>query len=101
MQRQDYIERMIRQIAEFVARATGLAHDGRSAEAEQELDAAWASLGLRRADAQRLDDATLRLLLGAKATLAANLFEAQADLEHARSRDAVAEALRGRAAALR
>ena len=53
MQRQDYIERLIAQIAEAIARALGLARDGRQVEAQTELDAAWSgALGLSRGDVQ-------------------------------------------------
>jgi hypothetical protein len=105
MQSRDYIERLIQQIAAFVARIVGLATGGDSdmAEAERELDAAWSALGVRRGDALRLDDGTLRLLLGPKAALGAQLFEAQATLEEARipGDHPMAEELRRRAAALR
>jgi len=101
MQHQDYIERLIRQIAEFIGRIAGLTRSGQPDEAERELDAAWTSLGLRRSDALRLDDATLKMLLGAKAGLGADLFEAQAVLEEARAMPGEASQLRERAAALR
>jgi hypothetical protein len=101
MQRQDYIERLIQQIAAFLARVAGLTGEGRPEEAERELDAAWMSLGLRRSDALRLDDGTLRMLLGAKKALAADLFEAQAALEESRAAPGLADELRQRAAELR
>jgi hypothetical protein len=101
MQQRDYIERLIQQIAAFVARILGFANEGRIRQAEDELDAAWTALGLRRADAMLLDDATLRMLLGAKAAVAADLFDAQAALDEVRGATASAEELRRRAVALR
>ena len=101
MQQRDYIERLIQQIAAFIARIVGAAQRGDGQGAEEALDAAWAALGFRRRDALRLDDATLRLLLGAKVTLGADLFEAQANLEETRSNPEIADELRNRAAALR
>jgi hypothetical protein len=101
MQRRDYLERMIEQLAAAVGRILGLAGEGRVAEADRALDEAWsASLGLRKADAVRLDDATLHLMLSGKTALAAKLFEAQAAVEDARGAPALAEALRRRAADL-
>jgi hypothetical protein len=101
MQRRDYIERLIQQIAAFVARILGAAQSGDPQEAEQAIDAAWQALGLRWKDAMRLDGATLKMLLGAKADLAAGLLDAQAVLEESRSNAALADALRSRATMLR
>jgi hypothetical protein len=101
MQQRDYIERLIQQIAAFIARIVGAAKSGDAQEAEATLDAAWGALGLLRRDALRLDDATLKMLLGAKTALAADLFEAQASLEEARDQSATADTLRRRATALR
>jgi hypothetical protein len=102
MQRQDYIERMIAQIAEAIGRALGFATTGRPLEAQGELDAAWsASIGLRRADVQRLDVATLRSLLGAKRAAAATLLEAEADVKQLRGDLGSESALRTLATMLR
>ncbi len=101
MQERDYIDRLIRQIAEFVARIVGAARNGQPEEAERALDAAWRALGLRRQDVMRVDDATLRALLGAKAQLGAELFDAEAALEEARSNAPLADELRTRAKSLR
>jgi hypothetical protein len=102
MQRRDYLERMIEQLAAAIAQVLGLAREQRFDEAEQALDAAWSSsVTFRRADAARLDDATLRMLLGPKVDLAASLFEAEAGLAEARGETARAEALRARASVLR
>jgi hypothetical protein len=101
MQQRDYIERLIQQIAAFIARIVGAARAGDATEAEATLDTAWGAIGLRRKDALRLDDATLRMLLGAKAPLGADLFEAQAMLEETRGNAGLADELRNRASGLR
>jgi hypothetical protein len=102
MQRRDYIERMIAQIAAAIARAVGLARAHQIEEAERTLDEAWTSgLGFRRADAARLDDTTLRMLLGAKAEHAAALFEGEAEVAEARGDAQAAAQARSRAAAMR
>jgi hypothetical protein len=102
MQRRDYIERLIEQVVAAIARMAGLAREGRFDEAEQELDAAWSgSVGFRRKDAARLDDPTLRMILGEKARLAAALFDAEADLAEARGDAVAAAVLRMRASAMR
>lgn len=98
MQRRDYLERLIEQIVAAIARIAGLVREARFEDAERELDATWSSaIGFRRKDAMRLDAATLRTLLGAKAELAAKLLEAEAELESARGVIGAAEALRRRA----
>jgi hypothetical protein len=89
------------QVAVFVARIMGAAQSGDAPEGEEALDEAWRALGLLRKDATRLDDATLKMLLGAKARLGADLFSAQAALEESRSNAALGDELRGRAAVLR
>lgn len=85
MQRDDYFERMVQQIAAAIARALGLAKAGQVDDAQRELDAAWSGVvGMRRADVMRLDATTLRALLGPKAAAAASLLDAQAELNEAR-----------------
>jgi hypothetical protein len=102
MQRQDYIERMIAQIAEAIGRALGLARSGQPIEAQSELDAAWSgALGLSRGDVQRLDDVTLRALLGAKRTAAARLLDAEAELKELQGDLASPPQLRALATTLR
>ncbi|HEX7603898.1 MAG TPA: hypothetical protein VF316_19910 [Polyangiaceae bacterium] len=102
MQKRDYFERMIEQIAAAVTKIAGLARDAKLDEAETELDAAWsAGLNFKRRDADRLDDATLKMLLGPKATLVASLFDAEAAIEDARGGAARAAKLRARAVSLR
>jgi hypothetical protein len=98
MQRREYFERLIQQIAEAVTRSESLVKEGRLDEAQQALDAAWSSsINLKRHDVQRLDDATVLLLLGPKAAYAAPLFEAQARIEDARGAARAAAELRRRA----
>jgi hypothetical protein len=102
MQRKDYFERLIEQVVAAIAHVLGLARESRFEEAERELDAAWSSaVGFRRKDAMKVDGATLKMLLGAKAELAAKLLEAEAELESARGVKGAAEALRRRALELR
>jgi len=98
MQQRDYIERLIEQIVAMIASIRGAAAAARFEEADKELDTTWNSLlGFRRADAHRLDDATLKMMLGAKSSAAAKLFEAEADVEDARGNTSKAELLRKRA----
>lgn len=102
MQKRDYFERMIEQIAAAVAKVTGLARDVKLEEAEVELDAAWSTgLNFKRRDADRLDDTTLKMLLGPKASMVASLFDAEAAIEEARGDAAKAAKLRARAVSLR
>lgn len=102
MQKRDYFEGMIDRIAAAVSKIAGLAHDARLDEAEAALDAAWsAGINFKRRDADRLDDATLKLLLGPKATLVASLLDAEAAIEDARNDAARAAKLRSRADRLR
>jgi hypothetical protein len=97
MQHRDYFERLIQQIADAAAQIGSLVHAGRLDEAERALDTAWSSvLNIKRHDVERLNDATVRLLLGAKAPYAATLFEAQATIEEARGATSAAAALRAR-----
>jgi hypothetical protein len=100
VQQRDYLERMIERVVAAVAHIIGLARDGHAEEAGRELDDAWGSLGLRENDALRLDDATLHLMLGARAELAGRLLEARAEIEEARGETASASNIRKRALAL-
>ena len=98
MQQRDYIQRLIEQLAATIASILGFAKEGRVHESRRMLDDAWiANLGMRRSDAERLDDATLRIMLREKIVLAANLFEAQALIEDAAGDSAAAESARRRA----
>ena len=81
MQRQDYIERLIQEVARTIAAALGIARAGDAQRAREELRAAWRSfVGLRREDLARLDAATVRALLGEKREVAVRLLEAEAEL---------------------
>jgi hypothetical protein len=102
MQQREYFERLIRQIGQAVAQIESLVKEGRIDDAVLALDATWASvLSLKRHDVERLNDATVLLLLGAKAPYARPLFEAQASIEDARGATQVAAELRRRAAELK
>jgi hypothetical protein len=101
MQTRDYLERLIRQIAEALLAVAGFTAQKKYDEAEQTLDGAWSNLGLRRRDVARLDDATIAALLGAKKSYGAQLLEAEADVAAARGDLPRAAALRARAATLR
>ena len=101
MQTRDYFERLTQQIAGAIARMLGLVKQVDLVQAEQELDAAYATLGLRRIDLSRLDESTVRMLVGEKATLVAKLFDAEAAIEDARGHHDAAEVLRKRAIRLK
>jgi len=85
MLRQDYLKRLIEQLAAFVAKVTGLLAAGRLAEAEQEIQSAEQTLGLPLGS-ERLDARSLALLLGGgdRVVLAGILFEQRAALAAAR-----------------
>ncbi len=101
MQQRGYVEHLMEEIVSATARIADLTGEGKLADAERELDAAWTStLGFRRADAARLDEGTLRVLLGAKATCAAKLLAAESAIEEARGNTAAAKTLRDRASKL-
>lgn len=101
MQTRDYFERLTQQIAGAIARMLGLVEQVNLVKAEQELDAAYATLGLRRIDMSRLDESTVRMLVGEKAPLVAKLYDAEAAIEDARGHHDEADVLRKRAARLK
>ncbi len=101
MQQRDYLERMIRDVVAAFARITGLIDQGKLEDAERALEEAWSAMVLRRADVARLDDTTLRAMLGEKRTFVAKLLDAEAAIVEARGSAAAADALRARATALR
>jgi hypothetical protein len=101
MQKRDYLEDLITQIAAGIARIMGLVGEKKFEDADRAIDAAWSSIGFRRSDAARLDDSTLRALLGLKIDLAARLLEVESAFEEAKGNQAAAEALRRRSANLR
>ena|SRR5688572_10283307 len=100
MLRQDYIGRLIQQVAEALAGAAGLLEKRRLDEAEAEIAAAEGALG--SSGMQRLDARSVALVLGGgdKVVLAAALVEKRAELALARGDAALAAELRARAAAL-
>jgi hypothetical protein len=100
VQQRDYIERLIERIAAAIAAILGAAGAGAFEEADRDLEGAWSALGFRRSDVLRLDDGTVRALLGAKAELAARLLDAQATVEEARGAHALAATLRARSTSL-
>ncbi len=103
MQQRDYIQRLIEQLNETIGGILGFANSGRVVEAESMLDDAWVSLlGMRRSDAERLDDATLRAMLGERVEIAARLLEARATLQAGADANAPqSEVVRHRVARLR
>lgn len=78
MQKRDYLEDQIQQIAAAIARMMGL-HSAEQTEAfEEELDAAWRTLtGLRRSDLDRLTPGTVVALLRPKREATRMLLEAE------------------------
>ncbi|HEY1697803.1 MAG TPA: hypothetical protein VGG39_36835 [Polyangiaceae bacterium] len=94
MQHRDYMHHLLEQIAAAVARVGDCVAAGKLDEAEGVLDTTWSAVGMRRADAGRLDVGTMRVLLGPKKVLATQLLKAEATVEEARGRHARAEALR-------
>lgn len=81
VQRQDYIERLIQQVARAIATALGFSQAGDVERAKEELHSAWSSfVGVRREDLERVDAATARMLLGDRRELALRLLEAEANL---------------------
>ena len=93
MLRDDYIGRMIRQLAEFVARISGLALDRNYDGALDEVARAWSDLlDVPRMLVDRLDGGTLAAMLGDPEKLRAGgkllaeeakLHAAKGDLAHA------------------
>jgi hypothetical protein len=95
MQRQDYVERMIQQVAAAIGRALGASQSGQPEEALRELHATCARvLGVRRGDIERVDEATLRALLHGKVEPAAALVDAEADIREAQGDAASADRMR-------
>ncbi|MEO8551033.1 MAG: hypothetical protein ABI678_13700 [Kofleriaceae bacterium] len=91
MLRDDYLHRMIRQLAEFVARISGFTATEQWDAALQETDRAWTDLlDVPRELVDRLDGPTLARLLAepAKMRLAAELLAAEGKV-HQGKRDPV------------
>ena len=82
--RDDYIHRMIRQLAEFIARITGFTATEKWDQALAESDRAWTELlDVPRDLVDRLDGPTLAQLLAepARMRLAAELLAAEAKIQ--------------------
>jgi hypothetical protein len=101
MIRDDFLMRMIRQLAEVIARITGLAKAGRSYEAERALEEACGSfVGMPKAMIDKLDPETIAKTLGPeKAMIIAALLDAEASLEKSDAAERRARAAAVRAAA--
>ena len=101
MQSRDYLERMIQSLADALARIAGFTAEGLWDEAERALDEQWrTAFGIKRGDVFLLDGATLRALLGGKASHAGALLAAEANLAEARGNMQRAESLREKARTL-
>lgn len=101
MQREDYLERMIRQMGEAIAHLLGVAKAGQAAQAQQAIDRLWDSVGLQRAFVTQLDPGSARMLLGAKVPLALQLLEAEVALAEQSNDAASATSLRALIRSLR
>jgi hypothetical protein len=100
--RQDYIERMIEQLAAAIARIAGLASEGKYEDAARELDGCYRSLGVTRHMLERLDAPTLAAMLGgSRAEAVARVLDAEATLARSQGKDAEEGAKSRVAAALR
>jgi hypothetical protein len=102
MLQRDYLMRMIEQFVQAIGRMLGLAKSGNFEDARTELDAAWSSLGVSRRMVERLDDASLRLLLGDdKVGIVVMLLDAEAELLAMEGKHAEARSVAARAAQLK
>jgi hypothetical protein len=101
MLRQDYIGRLIQQLAEMLARVAGLRKQGQPEQADAELAAAERALGIP-IGAERLDARSVATLLGGadKVVLAALILEQRALSYEARGDVVLAAKHRARALAL-
>jgi hypothetical protein len=101
MLRQDYIGRLIQQVAEALARAAGQIQKLRLDDAETELASAERALGVRPG-MERLDVRSTAMLFGDgdKLVLLASILERRAELAAARGQQSLAARLRARARAL-
>lgn len=103
MLRRDYLERMIQQLADTIARALKRAKDGEHDEAMRDIDALYdRSVGLPRRLLERLElDSVRSMLVGDKLAALVLLLEAEAELRQLRDDSASAAACERRALALR
>lgn len=99
MIRDDFLMRLIQQLAETIGRAMGLARKGRTEEAVRELDDALLThVGMPRAMLDRLPPEEVARLLGPeKSMVIAALLDAHADIAGTPERRARAEAIRSAA----
>lgn len=81
MQRYDFLERLIQQIAEAIARIAGLSRQGRSEEALLVVEQTYRGLGVDPEALRRLDSRSLAMLQGPpeKLRALARLCELEAD----------------------
>lgn len=103
MIRRDYIERMIQELGDALARAVGLARGGQHAEAERELDALYdRHVGMPRRMIERLELVSLGAMLGNdKVAALVLLLETEAELRRLKGDVGGAEACERRALTLR
>jgi hypothetical protein len=82
MQRYDFIQRLIQQIAEAIAKVAGLRSEGRTQEALGVVEQTFAALGVDPEALRRLDSRSLAMLHGPpqKLRALARLCELQADM---------------------
>jgi hypothetical protein len=82
MQRYDFLERLIQQIAEAIARIAGLSRQGRSDEALVVVDQTYRGLGVDPEALRRLDSRSLAMLHGPpeKLRALARLCELEAEI---------------------
>jgi hypothetical protein len=101
MLRQDYIGRLIQQIAEMLARVAGLRKEGQPEQADAAIEDAERALGIP-VGAERLDARSVATLLGGadKVVLAALILEHKALAADARGERALAAKHRARALGL-
>ncbi len=102
MIRDDYFERMIKELGSTIARAMGLESEGKHAAAIQEIDSCYRALGMDRSMVGRLDSNTLASMLGAaKSEALADVLDADATLLMNEGREAAADSRKREALALR
>src|SRR6478736_10181733 len=99
MLQRDYLMRMIEQFVQAIGRMLGLAKSGQYDDARTELEAAYGSLGISRRMVERLDDASLRLLLGEdKLRILLMLLDAEAEILELEGKHAEARSVETRCA---
>jgi hypothetical protein len=102
--RDDYLMRFVRQFAAFVARLMRLREDGSHEQALETIASGWSELlSLRHGAFDRLDDASLSLLLGSpeRRGAAAWLLQNEADVRRQLGQIEAADVLERRANYLR